>query len=135
MAKQKDKGKKVHVVSHTHWDREWRLPFDFFQYQLTRCIDLLLEIMKRDKRYKAFLLDGQSIMLEDYLAARPEVKSARSKKSTENNLKRWADPEFKAKVSAAMKGKKKTLTPAALEARRKNFAKAWEKRKASSKAT
>lgn len=69
------------------------------------------------------------------LAARPEVKSARSKKSTENNLKRWADPEFKAKASAAMKGKKKTLTPTALEARRKNFAKAHEKRKISAKAT
>lgn len=63
---------KVHVVSHSHWDREWRQPFEFFQPYLVKCMDQLLEIMEKDPRYRAFLLDGQAVMAEDYLDARPE---------------------------------------------------------------
>ncbi len=63
---------KVHVVSHTHWDREWRLPIDFFQLKLQRCLDHLFEIMEADPSYRAFLLDGQAVMVEDYLEGRPE---------------------------------------------------------------
>ncbi len=63
---------KVHVVSHTHWDREWRQPFEFFQPYLVKCLDQLLEIMERDPSYRAFLLDGQAVVAEDYLDARPE---------------------------------------------------------------
>jgi mannosylglycerate hydrolase len=63
---------KVHVVSHTHWDREWRQPLEFFQPYLVKCLDQLLKIFKKKPDYKAFLLDGQSIMVEDYLELRPE---------------------------------------------------------------
>jgi len=63
---------KVHVVSHTHWDREWRQPFEFFQPYLVKCLDQLFEIFKNDPSYKAFLLDGQFVMIEDYLEAKPQ---------------------------------------------------------------
>ncbi|MBN1900371.1 hypothetical protein JW926_03485 [Candidatus Sumerlaeota bacterium] len=63
---------KVHVVSHTHWDREWRQPLEFFQPYLVKCLDQLLKIFRKRSDYKAFLLDGQSIMVEDYLDFRPE---------------------------------------------------------------
>ena len=63
---------RVHVVSHTHWDREWRMPVDFFFLKLQRCIDQLLAILDGDPEYKAFLLDGQMVMVEDYLRFRPE---------------------------------------------------------------
>ena len=63
---------KVHVVSHTHWDREWRQPFEFFQPYLVKCLDQLFSIFEENDDYRAFLLDGQAVMLEDYLEVRPE---------------------------------------------------------------
>ena len=59
----------VHVVSHTHWDREWYLSAARFRQKLVALIDALLD----DREDVApFLLDGQTIVLEDYLAVRPE---------------------------------------------------------------
>jgi mannosylglycerate hydrolase len=62
----------LHLVSHTHWDREWYKPYQSFRLQLVRLIDGLLAILARDREYKYFMLDGQTIMLEDYLEIRPE---------------------------------------------------------------
>lgn len=59
-----------HVVSHTHWDREWYLPFESFRLRLVDLIDNLLEIFERDSDY-IFHLDAQAICLEDYLEIRP----------------------------------------------------------------
>lgn len=56
------------VVSHTHWDREWYDPAGRFRQRLARLIDELLD----DDPGAPFLLDGQAIVLEDYLAVRPE---------------------------------------------------------------
>ena len=64
--------KKIFVVPHTHWDREWYLPFQYFRYQLVDLIDDLLDILSRQDYY--FMLDGQTIILEDYLEIRPERK-------------------------------------------------------------
>ena len=33
----------VHVVSHTHWDREWYHPFERFRQRLVALIDELLD--------------------------------------------------------------------------------------------
>ncbi|MBC7218357.1 MAG: alpha-mannosidase, partial [Candidatus Caldatribacterium sp.] len=62
----------LHFVSHTHWDREWYETFDAFRYRLVRLMDHLLDILERDPRYQSFLLDGQTVVLEDYLEIRPE---------------------------------------------------------------
>ncbi|MFI5241505.1 MAG: glycoside hydrolase family 38 C-terminal domain-containing protein [Gemmatimonadales bacterium] len=59
----------VHVVSHTHWDREWYLPASRFRQRLVALIDALLDDREDDA---PFLLDGQTIVLEDYLEVRPE---------------------------------------------------------------
>lgn len=50
----------------------------------------------------------------------PHVKRAQSEATKELNARLWADPEHRAARIAAMKGKKKTLTPEALQARRDN---------------
>ncbi len=63
-------------VSHTHWDREWYQPFQAFRIRLVQLMDKLLEILDRDPTYRCFMLDGQTIVLEDYLAIRPEQASA-----------------------------------------------------------
>ena len=65
--------KRYCLISHTHWDREWYLPFENFRMRLVDLIDNLLDILKEDKEYR-FHLDAQTIVLEDYLAIRPLKK-------------------------------------------------------------
>jgi alpha-mannosidase len=62
----------LYVVSHTHWDREWYLPFQLFRMKLVRLIDKLLAILAADPSYAHYMLDGQTVVLEDYLEVRPE---------------------------------------------------------------
>jgi alpha-mannosidase len=62
----------IHVVSHTHWDREWYLTHEQFRFRLVALIDRLLDLLDSDPSYKYFHLDGQTIVLEDYLEIRPE---------------------------------------------------------------
>ena len=62
----------IHVVSHTHWDREWYLTHEQFRLRLVALVDRLLDLLDADPEYKHFHLDGQTIVLEDYLEIRPE---------------------------------------------------------------
>ena len=64
----------MHVVSHTHWDREWYLTFQQFRMKLVDLIDYLLNLLDTNPEFKYFTLDGQTVMLEDYLEIRPENK-------------------------------------------------------------
>ncbi|MHA1979280.1 MAG: glycoside hydrolase family 38 N-terminal domain-containing protein [Candidatus Hodarchaeales archaeon] len=68
-----NKKKYVFITPHTHWDREWYLPFQKFRYMLVELVDKLLAIMKEDQEY-VFTFDGQTIVLEDYLEIRPEKR-------------------------------------------------------------
>ena len=61
---------EIHLVSHTHWDREWYLTFEQFRLRLGDLIDHLLEIMDSNPDYKYYMLDGQTVVLEDYLEIR-----------------------------------------------------------------
>lgn len=66
----------VVVVSHTHWDREWYLSFQVFRIRLVKVIDKLLGILEGNQRFRNFTLDGQTIVVEDYLEIRPEREEA-----------------------------------------------------------
>ncbi|WP_445525129.1 glycoside hydrolase family 38 N-terminal domain-containing protein [Streptomyces cyslabdanicus] len=61
------------VVPHTHWDREWYLPFQRFRLQLVALLDELLDRMEGDPRHR-FTLDGQLAAVDDYLEVRPEAR-------------------------------------------------------------
>ena len=61
----------VHIVSHTHWDREWYLTHEQFRLRLVALVDRLLDLMECHPDYAYFHLDGQTIVLEDYLELRP----------------------------------------------------------------
>ena len=61
-----------HLIPHTHWDREWYLPRAVFQARLVAAVDELIERLQGDSAYRSFLLDGQTVLIEDYLRARPE---------------------------------------------------------------
>ncbi|MBN2445400.1 MAG: glycoside hydrolase family 38 [Phycisphaerae bacterium] len=59
-------------VASTHWDREWYEPFQHYRYRLVAVIDQLIDLMEADPDYTHYQLDGQSVVLEDYLEIRPE---------------------------------------------------------------
>ncbi len=60
------------VVPHTHWDREWYLPFETFRLRLGAVVDGVLDTLERDPSFTSFTLDGQAIVLEDYVEVRPD---------------------------------------------------------------
>jgi alpha-mannosidase len=60
------------LVPHTHWDREWYQTFQQFRMRLVHAIDRLLDILDHDPSFTHFMLDGQTIVLDDYLEVRPE---------------------------------------------------------------
>src|SRR5213596_1637156 len=64
-----------HLIPHTHWDREWYLPRAAFQARLVPALDDLLERLQADPSYRSFLLDGQTVLVADYLSARPEQEA------------------------------------------------------------
>src|SRR2546429_6356677 len=61
-----------HLIPHPHWAREWCLPRAAFQARLVAVLADLIEPLQRDPAYRSFLLDGQTVLLEDYVSARPE---------------------------------------------------------------
>jgi hypothetical protein len=61
----------VLVVSHFHWDREWYRSFEEFRGRLVDALDAVLDLAATDPEFR-FVLDGQAIVLEDYLAVRPD---------------------------------------------------------------
>lgn len=65
--------KRIHVLSNTHWDREWYMPLEKYRVRLVRMMDRLLELMEREEDY-LFVTDGQYMMVEDYLEVRPESR-------------------------------------------------------------
>lgn len=62
----------VHVLSHSHWDREWYLPLEEHRMRLVELFDDLFELFETDPEFRSFHLDGQTIVLEDYLEIRPQ---------------------------------------------------------------
>jgi mannosylglycerate hydrolase len=66
--------RKVAVVAHTHWDREWYRPFEVFQLRLVAMMDELLGLLGHDPAFVQFLLDGQMAVVDDYLALRPDAE-------------------------------------------------------------
>ena len=66
--------RKVHVIAHTHWDREWYLPHAVFSYRFSNLMNSLISIISDDPDFR-FLLDGQTLCIEDYLEIYPEMQS------------------------------------------------------------
>lgn len=63
----------MHVISGTHWDREWRHTAEQSKLRLRDLIDETLELLEQKDTYANFCIDGGMIVLEDYLAIRPDA--------------------------------------------------------------
>lgn len=62
-----------HILSNTHWDREWYLSHEKFLVRLVELFDRLVDILEEKPDYR-FITDGQYALVDDYLAARPEMR-------------------------------------------------------------
>ncbi len=80
-------GKSVyHFISHTHWDREWYLTFQQFRLRLVKLIDNLLDLLDADEHFRCFHLDGQTIVLRDYLEVRPSQRERLTRRIAEGRI-------------------------------------------------
>ncbi len=68
------KFREIHVVSNTHWDREFRFCFQRTRIALVKTMDYLLDLLEHDPRYASYTLDAHCIMIEDYLEVRPQMR-------------------------------------------------------------
>ncbi|MEI6970518.1 MAG: glycoside hydrolase family 38 C-terminal domain-containing protein [bacterium] len=75
-----------HLVTHTHWDREWRVPIWYARARLIRMFDSVLDALEHNPNFKHFLMDGQVVGVEDYLEFRPERRQAMCKLIKEGRI-------------------------------------------------
>ncbi|MBO3752317.1 alpha-mannosidase [Streptosporangiaceae bacterium NEAU-GS5] len=73
------------VIPHTHWDREWYLPFQRFRIGLVRMLDDVLDALAADPAYR-FTMDGQLAAIEDYLEVRPSRRADVERFTAEGRL-------------------------------------------------
>lgn len=71
-----DAGLVFHLIPHVHWDREWYRTEPSFRPHLVAMLDDLIPRLEDQGRdgLPTFHLDGQTILLEDYLSARPGMR-------------------------------------------------------------
>ncbi len=75
----------VHIINHTHWDREWFLTSTYTTEWIPGLIDRLEEMVSENPGFH-FLLDGQTLIIEDLLGIRPEYEEKIRKLVSSGNL-------------------------------------------------
>lgn len=66
--------KILHIIPHSHWDREWYLPFEKHRVRLVELFDALIETMEKDPDYTYYHMDGQYVVIDDYLEIKPHMR-------------------------------------------------------------
>ncbi|WP_423808697.1 glycoside hydrolase family 38 C-terminal domain-containing protein [Pontibacillus yanchengensis] len=64
--------KKVYVVPHSHWDREWYFTIEDSNLLLAENMDYLLDVLETNPNYHSYVFDAQMSVIEEYLHVRPE---------------------------------------------------------------
>ena len=65
---------RVHITPHMHWDREWYFTTEESRILLLNNMEEIMTRLETDPDYKYYVLDGQTALLEDYFAIKPEHK-------------------------------------------------------------
>ena len=66
--------KTLHIIPHSHWDREWFMGFDRHRVRLVELFDTLINLMEQHPDYTYYHMDGQFIVIEDYLEIKPHMR-------------------------------------------------------------
>lgn len=67
-----NKIEKIFYIASTHWDREWYKSFQKFRFRLVDTLNQVIQELETNSAFSQFMLDGQSVILEDYLEAVPQ---------------------------------------------------------------
>ncbi|MBU3092525.1 alpha-mannosidase [Clostridium sp. CF011] len=67
-----NKKKKVYIVPHSHWDREWYFTIEDSNVLLSQNIPYLIEVLEKDSEFNSYTLDAQLSIVEEYLVLYPE---------------------------------------------------------------
>ena len=78
--------KKVHIVPHMHWDREWYFSTEESRILLVNNMKEIMDRLENNPDYPYFVMDGQTAILEDYLAVKPQDKERIKKLVEEGKL-------------------------------------------------
>lgn len=81
-----DKKYNLYAVTKTHWDREWYMNYQMTRIKLVHLIDSLLDILDNDPDFVSFMMDGQTLPLEDYLEVKPYNKEKLRKYINEGRI-------------------------------------------------
>ncbi|MFZ0099787.1 MAG: hypothetical protein WAK98_14970, partial [Gemmobacter sp.] len=76
----------VHIVPHSHWDREWYFTIEDSNVLLVENLDRLLDVLEGDSTYVSYVFDGQVSIVEEYLKIRPEERDRMKRFITERRL-------------------------------------------------
>ncbi|WP_318392800.1 glycoside hydrolase family 38 C-terminal domain-containing protein [Enterobacter sp.] len=66
--------KTVHLIQHTHWDREWYFTENDSRVVLYYFMQDLLTRLEQDSTLGPFILDGQTVVLEDFMRVAPDER-------------------------------------------------------------
>lgn len=64
--------KEVHIIPHTHWDKEWYFTASRSKVYLMRHVQEVMKLLIDNPDYPSYLLDGQTSLIEDYVKYYPQ---------------------------------------------------------------
>ncbi|MFO7682360.1 MAG: glycoside hydrolase family 38 C-terminal domain-containing protein, partial [Chloroflexota bacterium] len=75
----------IHLITHNHWDREWIFTAKYANRWLPTFFDNLFAMLEAQPEYR-FVLDGQTLIIEDYLRQLAPDEAA----AKERDIRRFA---------------------------------------------
>ena len=78
--------RKIHVIPHSHWDREWYFATSRSKVYLMKDLGDVLNTLENDPEFKYFMVDAQGSLLDDYIKWRPQDKERISKLVNDGRL-------------------------------------------------
>lgn len=78
---------RVFLVPHTHWDREWYFTLDESRALLMHDLQEALDYLEGHPKFPYYVLDGQTIVVDDYLRTRPQDRERVVRLTQEGRLK------------------------------------------------
>lgn len=78
--------RKIHVIPHSHWDREWYFTTSRSKVYLMKDLGDVLNTLENNPEFKYFMVDAQGSLLDDYIKWRPQDKERISKLVNDGRL-------------------------------------------------
>lgn len=78
--------REIRILMHTHWDREWYFTKDETKVLLRNHMQEVMEFLEENPE-TIYILDGQSVMIDDYLELEPEAESRMRSLIEKGNLR------------------------------------------------